>query len=399
MTDGRFQPPGRLIDITRLTSRIGRVFTGVDRVELAYLRAVAADPVPAFALARTALGYVLLDEKGIARFLACIDAADWPRPDLVSRLNRRLDRSAKLGQTLVRQLSRSRCLRGGLRSMVAKALPDGFTYLNVGHSNLTKQVLTTLKTIANTRLSVLIHDTIPLDFPHYQRPGTVDAFAAKLARVSACADLVICISEASKADVARHMKNMGRVPPMVAAHLGVDLVKPGAIPAHIPHDRPYFVTVGTIEPRKNHAVLLDVWTRFGEDAPRLLICGSRGWNNESVFEALDSRPQAVTELSGLSDPALAAVIQGAQALLFPTFAEGFGLPPLEARALGVPVICSDLPVLRETLSNQAVYLGPTDADAWEAAIRAHAGADRSQVRMECAVPTWESHFKIVFTMS
>ncbi len=395
MAEGTFLPPARLLDITRLTRRIGRVFTGVDRVEHAYLRAIAADPVPAFALARTALGYVLLDRAGMQTLLTRIAAQDWPAPDFVSRVNHRLDDSAKLGQTLVRQLSAQRCTRTRLKQMLDKAMPGGFAYLNVGHSNLTTRMLSTLQSMPQARISVLIHDTIPLDFPQYQRPGTIDTFEAKLSRVSRFADRVICISDAARQDVIGHMKRLGRVPDIVVAHLGVD----APVPAHSPQKRPYFVTVGTIEPRKNHGLLLDVWDRLGPDAPHLFICGNRGWNNDAIFAALDAKPANVSEIAGLSDAELAGLLQGAQALLFPTFAEGFGLPPLEACALGTPAICSDLPVLRETLGNNAIYADPADVYQWEKQIKKLAGADRSQVKVEFVPPTWEAHFKIVFTMT
>ena len=375
------------------------MFTGVDRVELAYLRAVVADPVPAFALARTALGYVLLDDSGITRFLAKIAAQDWPTPDFASRVNHRLDQSAKLGQTLVRKLSIKRCLRNRLQPMLDAAFPDGFAYLNVGHSNLTERTLSTLCAMPKAQISVLIHDTIPLDFPQYQRPGTADGFKAKLHRVSNCADLVICISQSSQADVTRHMTKFGHVPPMVAAHLGVSVPNPSTVPDDLPMDRPYFVTVGTIEPRKNHALLLDVWARLGQDAPRLFICGSRGWNNDKVFAALDAKPANIVVRAGLDDAELAALTKGARALLFPSFAEGFGLPPIEAAALGTPVVCSDIPVLRETLGNNAIYLNPTDVYQWENTIMGLAGADRSQGKTDFTPPTWDAHFKIVFTMT
>lgn len=399
MAAGNASVPARLLDITRLTSRIGRVFTGVDRVELAYLRAVAADPVPAFAVARTALGYVLLDQAGIVRFLATIATNDWPAPDFVSRVNNRIDGSAKLGQTLARKLSVQRCMRNRLSHMLGKALPGGFAYLSVGHSNLTERTLAALDAIPNARIAVLVHDTIPLDFPQYQRPGSVETFSAKLARVSAYADQVICISATSCQDVTRHMEKLGRVPPIVVAHLGVDQPTIGSIPNHIPRDRPYFVTVGTIEPRKNHAVLLDVWDRLKGEGPRLFICGARGWNNDTVFAALDANPPNVMELPGLSDAELGGLVKGARGMVFPTFAEGFGLPPLEARALGTPVICSDLPVLRETLEGNATFLDPTQATQWKNAICQLAGADRSQVQTEYTPPTWEAHFKTVFTMT
>lgn len=392
-------PTARLIDITRLSSRIGRVFTGVDRVELAYLRAVHADPIPDFAIARTALGYVLLDHGGIAALLARLDAEDWPAPDLVSRINGRLDHSAKVGQTLLRGLATERCLRSRLPRMLRRSLPAGFSYLNVGHSNLTDQFLSAVKGCAGARISVLVHDTIPLDFPQFQRDGSVKVFAAKLRRVGVFADLVICISDAGQENVKRHLAKLGRVPDTIVAHLGVAVAAPTQIPTDLTLDRPYFITVGTIEPRKNHAVLLDVWEQLGTTPPLLLICGGRGWNNAGVFDRLNAGIAGVIELNDLTDGEIAALTQDAQGSLFPTFAEGFGLPPMEALALGTPVIAANLPVLRETLGDNAVYVEPDDRYQWKKEIMRLADADRTQVEMQIDPPTWAVHFKIVFTMT
>jgi len=392
-------PTARLLDITRLSSRIGRVFTGVDRVELAYLRAVHKSDVPDFAIAKTALGYVLLDHMGIDALLRAIAANDFPRPDLVSRLNRRLGEGAKVGQTLFRKLSVSRSTRSRLPGLLAKALPQGFAYINVGHSNLTKAMLSAVKSIPHAKAAVLIHDTIPLDFPQFQRPGTVAEFEAKLALVGAFADVVLCISEAGATDVQRHLTKLGKVPPVIAAHLGVEVAECCPLPKELVVDVPYFVTVGTIEPRKNHALLLNVWEAMGPVAPTLFICGGRGWNNEDIFARLEVGTKGVVELNGLSDGALATLVKRARASLFPSFAEGFGLPPVESLLLGTPAICSDLPVLRETLGNNAVYLDPTDVYQWKKEVMRLADADWSQGEIKFAPSTWDAHFKTVFTMT
>src|ERR1700710_674754 len=96
-------------------------------------------------------------------------------------------------------------------------------------------------------------------------------------------------------------------------------------------DRPYFLCVGTIEPRKNHLLLLHLWRRMvalhGNRAPRLLIVGKRGWENENVLDLLDRCPALrghVIELGTVPDSKLTALLRGAQALLMPSFAEGFG---------------------------------------------------------------------------
>ena len=206
------------------------------------------------------------------------------------------------------------------------------------------------------------------------------------------------------------MARLGPLPAGVVAPLGVGL--PSAGPFTLPEldrSRPFFVTVGTIEPRKNHALLLDVWqalaARLSADAmPQLVIAGSRGWLNRDVFARLDAHPPHVIEAPGLSDAALAGLLQASQGLLFPTLAEGFGLPPLEAAALGVPLIVSDLPVLRETLGDLAVYLSPTDVYSWMETIEQAAGgapgrgdgmSGQDGTDGGRALPDWTAHFNTV----
>ena len=161
------------------------------------------------------------------------------------------------------------------------------------------------------------------------------------------------------------------------------------------------MTLGTIEPRKNHALLLDVWdglAQGGGDIPHLFIIGNRGWADPALLARLDAQPAGVTELRGLSDGAVAALVAGARALLFPTLAEGYGLPPLEAAALGTPVVCTDLTVLRETLLDYPVYLHPSDSYAWMETIRAHAdGSGGRNGKAGLDLPSWKDHFNAVLS--
>ncbi len=389
-------PPARLLDVSRLISRAGRVLTGVDRVELAYLRAVLDDPVPGFALARTALGYVLLDEAGMTRLVANIEQNHWPLPDFASRMNAKLTSAARRGQTAVRRLAKDRAPRWGLARMLARRLPSGFAYINVGHSNLTKRVMNAVKAQSQSQITVMLHDAIPLEYPTFQKPEAVTRFAALLARVSQHADLVLCVSEAERVSVEKHLTVEGRVPEMMAAHIGLETVAPAHIPDGLAEE-PFFMTIGTIEPRKNHALLLDVWDDLGPDAPRLLICGPRGWKNEAVFARLDANNPLVVERSDLDDGVLRALLGQTQGLLFPSFAEGFGLPPVEGIACGAPVLCANLAVYREILGSKPVYLDPNDRYQWKKAVNDLANAERSREEQPFDPPTWDAHFKTVFT--
>jgi len=140
---------------------------------------------------------------------------------------------------------------------------------------------------------------------------------------------------------------------------------------------PYFVICGTIEPRKNHRLLLTLWERLaqseGPQAPKLVIAGRRGWNNADVFAQLDSLSphSAIIEASGLSTAGLARIMANACALLMPSLAEGYGLPIIEALAAGTPVIASDIPVFREVGGERVTYCDPRDPESWRKAITAH----------------------------
>jgi glycosyltransferase involved in cell wall biosynthesis len=369
------------------------VQTGIDKVELAYLQAFVADDVPCFAIARTALGYVVLDRAGMSILIDHVKYGNWPRIDLISRLNRRLKVSAKRGQSTLRRLAIARCLPRNLGKMLG-ALSPQLTYVNVGHSNLTEHMLGAVRRQANSRIVVLLHDTIPLDWPQFQRADTVAAFDAKLRRVAAYADQVICTSAQCLRDARRHLEARGRVPQMIPAALGIELASSAQV--ELPQT-PYFLCVGTIEPRKNHALLLDIWDDPPADA-RLVIVGRRGWENDAIFERLDKKPDKVIEHNNLTDGQIVTLVQNAQGSLFPSFAEGFGLPPIEAAALGTPVICADLPSCREILGASAVYLDPTDRYQWKKQIEQLAKTARSPTKPDFVPPDWDTHFKIVFTV-
>jgi len=177
---------------------------------------------------------------------------------------------------------------------------------------------------------------------------------------------------------------------------------PSGLPQGLPPEQPYFVTVGTIEPRKNHAFLLDLWEQMGSDAPPLLICGSRGWNNDAVFARLDALPpdSPVTELPGLSDAALAALIQQSAGMLFPSFAEGYGLPPIEALMLGSRVLCNDLAVLHEVLDTYATFAPVSDTENWLKTMNSWKNSPSEAVSgAGFEGPEWSDHFKTVLRLT
>lgn len=368
--------------------------TGVDRVEFAYLRALLADPVPLFALARTRLGYVLLSQEGAQDILRRARKEAWGPLDLLGRVTKGAEMRRRAEADL-RRAALARALPWRLGAMLKRHLPAGTIYYNTGHSNLTERVIAGWRKLSGAQIAVLVHDTIPLDFPQYQRPETLRKFKHFLGRTAQSADLIICNSRATLADCQRHMEVFGRIPDGIVAPLGIETVSPGPRPADLPPG-PFFVCVGTIEPRKNHALLLDIWDQFaaeGRAAPHLLLCGGRGWTNEAVFGRLDAGNPLVQERPGLSDAEIAALLVRSRGLLFPSLSEGYGLPPVEAAALGVPVVVSDLAIYRETLDDIPIYLQPQDIYSWRQKIEQL--QEQRPPTPPYVPPSWDRHFNIV----
>lgn len=377
----------------------------MDRVELAYLEALVADAVPVWGLARTPIGYVVLDQKGLIEFHRRLTgAAQLSSPDLLSRMVRGMHPVARKALTDARKLSFARCLPSRLGATLRRVLPEGTAYLNTGHSNLSRRVLEAIRLVPQGRIAVFVHDVIPLEYPQYQRAGTVEKFEQKIRRVQRHADLILYNSADTRMRTERVMAAWGAVPQGIVAHLGTIQPVPNAasLPDGLPPQGHYFITVGTIEPRTNHALLLDVWANMGPDAPMLLICGSRGWNNDAVFSRLDALgPQGrVREFSGLDDGALAALVTGAQAMLFPSHAEGFGLPAVEALMLGTPVICADIATFREILGKNAVYVDDSSWELWhDTIVNWLKQAQNTHQDSDFEAPSWEAHFKIALSLT
>ena len=152
----------------------------------------------------------------------------------------------------------------------------------------------------------------------------------------------------------------------------------------------YVLAVGTLEPRKNLRALVRAHHRLrGEDAdvPPLVLAGPPGWGPE-----LAATPD-VRFTGYLPAATLRSLVAGASLLAFPSHYEGFGLPPVEALACGVPVLSNDLPVTREVLGDQAQFVAADDVDALAEGVRAALEAPRDDAaraarRARAARWTW-----------
>ena len=230
-----------------------------------------------------------------------------------------------------------------------------------------------------------IHDLLPIEHPEWFWKGEPAKHARRLdllARRGAAA----IVTTANVEQGLRHaLEQRGRYDLPIFRHaLPSDPIFFDAPSQRRPElaEATYFITCGTIEPRKNLMLLLRVWKRLvvslGARAPKLLVIGKRGWNNADIVETLESPMlrDHVLEISGLSTQSYTTLLAHCCALLAPSFAEGFGLPVAEAKAAGVPIVASEIPAHREQSDGDINFLKP-DADAdWQAIIE-NATAERS----------------------
>jgi glycosyltransferase involved in cell wall biosynthesis len=373
-------PGSVLIDITRLIGRTARGLlpTGIDRVCLAYLRHFGPR------------AQAVVQQWGWRRIFPMRESQRLFELLLEPREDFKFE--ARLAITRA-------CLppwpsQDGARRVL----------LHLGHSGLDEPQMASWVQARSLRVVFMVHDLIPLSNPEYCRPGEGARHGERMRTMLRAGSGLIANSRSTLDELAAFARREGlQVPPAVVAPLAAAPLGPAGDGAPLPH--PYFVVLGTIEPRKNHWLLLHVWrdlvARLGDKAPHLVVIGQRGWECENVVDMLE-RCEAlrlhVHELGSAGDEALARHLRHARALLFPSFAEGFGMPLVEALSAGTPVLASPLPAFREIAGDVPDYIDPLDGPSWAAAIEdyaapASARRDRQLARMTTfRAPDWSTHF-------
>ncbi len=123
----------------------------------------------------------------------------------------------------------------------------------------------------------------------------------------------------------------------------------------------FIFSVGSIEPRKNLIGLLNAYNNLSDEIKheyKLVLAGFKGWENEDIMQIIEKNKDFITYLGYITDEELAGVYNKASCFVYPSFYEGFGLPPLEAMACGTPVICSNVSSLPEVGGEAVVYCDP-----------------------------------------
>ena len=275
---------------------------------------------------------------------------------------------------------------------------------------------------AGTRVGVVQYDFIPHTHPELVPKRLTATFRGWMRNTLKRADFVAAISEAVAAEARTELRRMGRDPdrgaPLVQAFpLGSDVKPPAEAGSVRPELSDFlaaasggpYLTVGTIEPRKNQTILPAVFEQVWRQVPdaRLLVVGFVGWKGEELVRRLRKHPRYGTHLmhfGDLSDTELVHAYGHARALVFPSRAEGYGLPIVEALSHGMRVFASDIPVHREVGGPWCVYFAPDDVAGLAGQIvrfEREGVFEASQPRGAFPSPTWqqaiEQLMEIVFS--
>jgi glycosyltransferase involved in cell wall biosynthesis len=227
---------------------------------------------------------------------------------------------------------------------------------------------------------VTVYDLVWLLFPETMSLYNLYLHRAIAEKAIQRADLVIVISRSTGEDLVR----------LLGVPSGkVKLVYPGISESYMPQESLpaaeyisakyrvppcYMAAVGTIEPRKNLKLLVEVLRILKANAQLkcpLLVAGAKGWKNSHLFRGIQAAGLTEKEirfLGYLPDEDLPFFYGGAQLFLFPSMYEGFGLPPLEAMACGTPVIASNARPMPEILGDAAILEPPASAQRFSTAI-------------------------------
>jgi glycosyltransferase involved in cell wall biosynthesis len=220
----------------------------------------------------------------------------------------------------------------------------------------------------NAAAVVTVHDLTPLRYPELCQRDTL-AYPDLIRRALRRGAWVHTPSRAVADEVVELLgADPDRVVPLAS---GVPAGDSGVAPTGI-GGPPYLCTVGTVEPRKDHVSLVRAFDAIAGDHPdlRLVIAGPDGWGAAKLADAIAASKyrNRIDRRGWVPDDELAVLVRGATAFVFPSVYEGFGYPPLEAMAVGVPVIATSAGALPEVLGDAALLVAPGYVDALAGAI-------------------------------
>ena len=221
-----------------------------------------------------------------------------------------------------------------------------------------------------------IYDLIPQFFPEFVTPKVLQRGINILESIDIKKDSIICISEHTKQDFCNYTgMNPERVfvTPLAASNNFYPITDSATINQKLAQYQipptPYFLSLCTLEPRKNLSFLLRCFAQLLAQDPtlelNLVLVGVSGWKNNDIFQTVQNNPTLKSHViftGYIPDQDLSAIYSRALAFVYPSLYEGFGLPPLEAMQCGTPVITSNTSSLPEVIGDAGIMIDPTQED-------------------------------------
>jgi glycosyltransferase involved in cell wall biosynthesis len=216
-----------------------------------------------------------------------------------------------------------------------------------------------------------IYDLSFIRYPNYVN-SVVRTYTNRVKQSLKWCDLVITISESSKKDIVEYLNVSPEriyVTPLASryypTYLEENLITPQVNAVNYNFETPYFLFVSTIEPRKNIITLISAFNQLKEKHKidhHLILIGNTGWKYEQIFAEIERSPwrDQIHHLNYLSDEEVALFYSKADAFVYPSHYEGFGLPVLEAMTLGAPVVTSNTSSLPEVAGDAAILIDPNE---------------------------------------
>lgn len=228
-----------------------------------------------------------------------------------------------------------------------------------------------LPPLRNAKGIVTVHDLGFVRNPAWSVPSLARYLTRAVPQSVRRADLVLADSEATRHDLLAWLDLAPERVEVLYGGVGsefrpvTDAEEVRRVRRRYGLDQPYLLTVSTLEPRKNLVRLLEAYALLRgrhSAAPDLVVAGGEGWLFEEIYRRADELRlrESVRFLGYVPESDLPALLSQTRAFVFPSLYEGFGLPPLEAMACGVPVAASDAPCLPEVLGDAALFFSPLD---------------------------------------
>lgn len=223
----------------------------------------------------------------------------------------------------------------------------------------------------------VLYDLIPFSYPKTVETTTRKLHTNWWKKAVKKLDGVVCISKSVQSEFNEwQLKITDKKLPVDYFYLGSELNEDDPVIKLLNSPSPFFLMVGSIEPRKNHSLVLDAFDSLWLKGVlgSLVICANNSWMSEELMGRIKMHPQLNQQLflvEKASDRDLAYLNKSCCALIMASFAEGFGLPIVEALQLGAKVICNDIPVFREIGGENVSFFSFNDGNSLALLIEDH----------------------------